>query len=55
MIKMQSLFDKSRWNVVAAPRPKETPRPGIDALCHNRAWFSIGSMPNPPSKSFLIG
>ncbi len=42
---MTSEFETSRENVVAAPRPKLTPRPGTLELCHMRAWFSIATIP----------
>ena len=45
MIKMQSLFCISCKKPVAAPRPKLAPRPGTEALCHIRAWFSTATMP----------
>lgn len=44
---MTSEFETSRENVVAAPRPNETPRPGTLELCHIRAWFSIATIPRP--------
>jgi hypothetical protein len=37
MIVMTSEFETSREKVVAAPRPKLTPRPGTLELCHMRA------------------
>ena len=54
MIRMQSAFCRSSWKLVAAPRPNEAPRPGTEALCQIRAWFSMGTMPRPPSNSFLM-
>ena len=54
MNRMQSLLAMSCRLLVAAPRPNEAPRPGTDALCHIRAWFSIDTTPRPPAKSFLI-
>ncbi len=47
MIVMTSELATSRENVVAAPRPKLTPRPGTLELCHMRAWFSIDTIPRP--------
>ena len=52
-ITMQSAFGRSCWNVVAAPRPNEIPRPGTVEECHMRAWFSICTMPSAV-KSFLM-
>ena len=54
MIRMQSLLARSCWKVVAAPRPNEAPRPGTDAECQIRAWFSIDTTPSPPLNSFLM-
>jgi hypothetical protein len=45
MIRMQSEFCRSCWNVVAPPRPPEVPRPGTVEECHMRAWFSIDTAP----------
>ena len=45
MIRMQSEFCRSCWNVVAPPRPNEVPRPGTVEECHMRAWFSIDTAP----------
>ena len=42
---MTSEFETSREKVVAAPRPKLTPRPGTEELCHMRAWFSVATIP----------
>ena len=53
MIRMQSEFCRSCWNVVAPPRPNEVPRPGTVELCHMRAWFSIWIAPSAVN-SFLI-
>jgi hypothetical protein len=53
MIRMQSLFCRSCWNVVAPPRPNEVPRPGTVELCHMRAWFSIWIAPIAV-KNFLM-
>ena len=52
--RMQSLFAKSCWYVVAAPRPNEAPRPGTEAECQIRAWFSMETTPSPPLNSFLM-
>ena len=53
MMSTQSLYWRSSWNVVAAPRPKVALKLGTDALCHIRAWFSIATMPRF-EKSFLM-
>jgi hypothetical protein len=53
MSRMQSLFCRSSWNVVAAPRPSVVLKLGTEALCHMRAWFSIATIPRL-LKSFLI-
>ena len=53
MIRMQSEFCRSCWNVVAPPRPNEVPRPGTVEECHMRAWFSIDTAPIAV-KNFLI-
>jgi hypothetical protein len=53
IIRMQSEFCRSCWNVVAPPRPNEAPRPGTVELCHMRAWFSIDNAPRAV-KNFLI-
>ena len=53
MMRMQSLFCRSSWKVVAAPRPKVALKLGTDALCHMRAWFSMATIPRV-LKSFLI-
>ena len=53
MIRMQSEFCRSCWNVVAPPRPNDVPRPGTVELCHMRAWFSIEIAPSA-EKPFLI-
>jgi hypothetical protein len=53
MIRMQSEFCRSCWNVVAPPRPNEVPRPGTVELCHMRAWFSTEIAPMAV-KNFLI-
>jgi hypothetical protein len=45
MMRMQSLFCRSSWKVVAAPRPNVALKLGTDALCHMRAWFSMATMP----------
>jgi hypothetical protein len=50
---MQSALAMSCRNVVAPPRPNETPRPGTVAECQMRAWFSIWTAP-AAVKSFLI-
>jgi len=50
---MQSLFCRSCWKLVAAPRPNVAPKLGTEALCHMRAWFSIEIMPRLLN-SFLI-
>ena len=47
MMVMTSELETSREKVVAAPRPKLTPRPGTEELCHMRAWFSIATIPRP--------
>ncbi len=44
---MTSELAMSREKVVAAPRPKLTPRPGTEELCHMRAWFSMATTPSP--------
>ena len=53
MIRMQSEFMRSCWNVVAPPRPNDVPRPGTVELCHMRAWFSIWTAPIA-EKHFLM-
>lgn len=53
MIRMQSAFARSIWNVVAPPLPIGTPRPGTVAECHIRAWFSTWTIP-APTQNFLI-
>ena len=50
---MQSAFAMSCWKVVAPPRPKEIPRPGIVEECHILAWFSTCTTPSAV-KSFLM-
>ena len=42
------------WMVRGGAEASEVPRPGTDELCQRRAWFSMGRMPRPPVKSFLI-
>ena len=44
-MRMQSLFARSCWKVVAPPRPNEVPRPGTVEECQIRAWFSIWIAP----------
>ena len=46
MMRILSAWRMSIANVVAPPRPYEVPRPGTVALCHIRAWFSIGTTPS---------
>jgi hypothetical protein len=53
MIRMQSEFCRSCWNVVAPPRPNEVPRPGTVEECHIRAWFSTDTAP-AAVKNFLM-
>jgi hypothetical protein len=53
MIRMQSEFRRSCWNVVAPPRPNEVPKLGTVELCHMRAWFSTWTTPSAVI-SFLI-
>ena len=53
MMRMQSLYCRSAWKVVAAPRPKVALKLGTEALCHMRAWFSMATIPRV-LKSFLI-
>jgi hypothetical protein len=53
MTSTQSLFTMSRGGFVAAPNPKEVPRPDTVELCQSRAWFSVPSTPSPPVKSFF--
>jgi len=43
----QSLFAMLLAKVLAAPRPNLTPRPGTEAECQMRAWFSMATMPSP--------
>jgi hypothetical protein len=53
MMRMQSLYCRSSWKVVAAPRPYVVLKLGTEALCHIRAWFSMEVMPSV-LRSFLI-
>ena len=45
MMRMQSLYCRSSWKLVAAPRPYVVLKLGTEALCHMRAWFSIATIP----------
>ena len=46
MMRMQSECLSSEGGLVAAPRPNVAPRPGTEALCHIRAWFSMFTTPS---------
>ena len=49
MMRTLSLCLRSIVGLVAAPRPNEAPRPGTEALCHIRAWFSMQTTPSARS------
>jgi hypothetical protein len=46
MMRMQSEFCRSCWNVVAPPLPNDVPKLGTVEECHMRAWFSICIAPS---------